>query len=115
MGRPQTAKEISGAKLKKELAKKDVSLASASVAIGHSEGYLSNVISTGLMPIATALLLEHTFGINPEAIFLPEDEEPEKEVAPVIPPKIEVTYDRQDLYSLVYNAMKNALEEVLGK
>ena len=88
--------KFNGEKLRTELKKRDVNLAEASLAIGHSSNYLCVVIKKNEAEEHVFHLLEAKFNIRREDI---SDEPPKQE-------------PKNDIEEMVYRGVLRALREV---
>lgn len=101
MAHNKTMKQIDGARLRKAILRRDLTVAKAGEALGRSRNFLGNAIRDGWIHQATMQLLDERFGINAAEYEL-RKEEPKEDTK---------TDDLAHLEEIIAKAVLRALEE----
>ena len=115
MSKTTALKTINVAALRRELQKRNETFGVASRKIGKSDTYLSQVFNRGTITNDAVLLLQYVYNIDPSLYVIEDEPEMEsKQVEYSIPEKIELVWNTDKLYNIIYNACLNAFKKALN-
>ena len=110
--------EIDGAKLRREIKKRNLKMSIASLEIGYSSSYLNWVARTGRItrPAITSLDMKYNIKLADIAKEQPEPETPEAvQEAPEKDARVVVEINYDELQTAVYHAVYGAVKKALAE
>lgn len=114
MGKRTSGTPINADKLRKEIAKRGMTLTAASEEIGRASNFLSHTLSSGLIGKDTIVILDKLYNIPIDAY---KAEEPKTVTAEITTEarQEKTAIDYNELYKVVYSAMYNATKKILSE